>query len=93
MKRSGIHRVFLAVASMFAFSTPVGAQITSNQGDGVLNAPYRGTIDSLRECSMDVGYGEVQSHVEPSTSGSRASGTAACCGCMKGWTPRIPRST
>ena len=65
MKRSNIHRIFLAVASAFAFSTPVGAQITSNEGDGVLNAPYRGTIDSLRECSAGVGYGEVKSHVEP----------------------------
>ena len=45
------------------------AQITANEGDGVLNAPYRGTIDSLRECSMDIGYGEVQSHVEPIVSG------------------------
>jgi RHS repeat-associated protein len=41
------------------------AQITMNEGDGVLNAPYRGTITSLRECSADVGYGEVRSHVEP----------------------------
>ncbi len=65
MKRSTIHRVFLAVGSVFAFSTPVSAQITSNEGDGVLNAPYRGTIDSLRECSEGVGYGEVKTHIEP----------------------------
>ncbi len=42
------------------------AQITMNEGDGVLNAPYRGTIDSLRECSADIAYGEVKSQVEPS---------------------------
>ncbi len=65
MKRSNIHRVFLPVASAFAFSTPVSAQITSNEGDGVLNAPYRGTVDSLRECSAGVGYGEVKTHIEP----------------------------
>ena len=69
MKRPTIHRVLLGLASAFAFSTPVSAQITSNEGDGVLNAPYRGTIDSLRECSMDIGYGEVQSHVEPFVTG------------------------
>ena len=45
------------------------AQITANAGDGVLNAPYRGTINALRECSMDVGYGEVRSHVQPIVSG------------------------
>jgi len=44
---------------------PAGAQITDNLGDGVLNAPYRGTIDSLRECTMDIGYGEVMTHLEP----------------------------
>ena len=65
MKRSNFHRVLLAVASVLSISIPVFAQITSNEGDGVLNAPYRGTINSLRECSAGVGYGEVRSHVEP----------------------------
>lgn len=46
-------------------ATSVNAQITGYGGDGILNAPYRGTITSLREMSMDVGYGEVQSRVEP----------------------------
>jgi len=69
MKRSNIHEVCLLIVSALALSTPVAAQITSNEGDGVLNAPYRGTIDSLRECSMDIGYGEVQSHVEPFVTG------------------------
>ena len=69
MKRPTMHRLVLGVASAFALSTPVGAQITSNEGDGVLNAPYRGTVNSLRECSADVGYGEMRSHVEPSVSG------------------------
>ncbi|MCP4592425.1 MAG: RHS repeat protein, partial [bacterium] len=40
------------------------AQITSFEGDGVLNAPYHGTIDSLRACTPNVGSGEVKSHVE-----------------------------
>ncbi|HEY3241712.1 MAG TPA: hypothetical protein VGM03_00030, partial [Phycisphaerae bacterium] len=43
----------------------VRAQIITTSGDGVLNAPYRGTIDSLRECSADLAYGEVQPWVEP----------------------------
>jgi len=41
------------------------AQIVENGGDDVLNAPYCGTIDSLREGTFDVGYGEVRSFVEP----------------------------
>lgn len=51
--------------ALFTSCPAVFAQITTNEGDGVLNAPYRGTIDSLRECCADIAYGEVMSHMEP----------------------------
>ncbi len=54
---------------MFFLSLPAWGQITSNQGDGVLNAPYRGTVNALRELCADVPYGEVQTHCEPLVSG------------------------
>lgn len=41
------------------------AQISDNVGDGVLNAPYRGTITSLRELCAEIPYGEVKTHCEP----------------------------
>ncbi len=56
---------FAVAAGLALVPCAVHAQITSNEGDGILNAPYRGTIDSLRDCTMDLGYGEVKSHVEP----------------------------
>jgi|GEM_PF-2155711 len=65
MKRLSVCKVFLAAVSPLIFSTHGSAQITSNEGDGVLNSPYRGTINSLRECTADIGYGEVLTHVEP----------------------------
>lgn len=40
-------------------------QITSNQGDGVLNAPYRGTISSLRVISDNLPCGETRTYCEP----------------------------
>jgi len=69
MKRSA---AFIVGSSFLIASGLVGtgfAQITANEGDGVLNAPYRGTITSLRECSVDIAYGEVKNHVEPTSSG------------------------
>jgi len=71
MKTARIHGIVAALIGLglIVSGGVASAQITSNEGDGVLNAPYRGTIDSLRECSMDVGYGEVKSHVEPTSSG------------------------
>lgn len=76
MKHSTIRNTCIAAFATFVSLAPAWAQITSNEGDGVLNAPYRGTIDSLRECSEGVSYGEVQSHVEPTSSGvSITSGT------------------
>ncbi len=65
MKRSKVRIAWLVLMGAFSPSDVAFAQITMNEGDGVLNAPYRGTIDSLRECSADVGYGEVKSQVEP----------------------------
>ena len=63
------HRLWtrpLAVTlALLAAVPPVGAQITSNAGDGVLHAPYCGTVTSLREATMPVGYGEVMNHTEP----------------------------
>ncbi|NLX12295.1 MAG: hypothetical protein GXY44_01395 [Phycisphaerales bacterium] len=58
----------IVVLSILAAFVPAGfGQITSYGGDGVLNAPYRGTITSLREATMAVGYGESESRVEPQT--------------------------
>ncbi len=39
-------------------------------GDRVLNAPYRGTVSSLREATADIPFGEVRTHVEPITNSS-----------------------
>ncbi|MHC4670837.1 MAG: hypothetical protein ACYTBZ_00005, partial [Planctomycetota bacterium] len=51
---------------MIAVTTSIAnAQIVSSSGDGVLNAPYRGTINSIREATMDIGYGEVRTWSEP----------------------------
>src|SRR3990172_10725912 len=69
MKTARRHFVGVALLGLVGFGTTAYSQITANEGDGVLNAPYRGTIDSLRECSADIGYGEVKSHVEPTSSG------------------------
>ncbi len=59
-----IIRVMAACFVVVAVS-PTAAQIGSNAGDGRLNATYRGTINSLRQATMDVGYGETINHVEP----------------------------
>ncbi|MCK4660487.1 MAG: hypothetical protein KAV82_13275 [Phycisphaerae bacterium] len=56
-------KVVFGVA-LWAVATAANAQIMSNEGDGMLNAPYRGTINSLRVCTMAVGFGEVKTHVE-----------------------------
>ena len=45
-------------------------QIVDFMPDKVLSAPYRGTINSLREATLDMGYGEVRTLVEPHLSGS-----------------------
>lgn len=66
MKTTRRQLLWAATLGVVGFGGTVYSQITANQGDGVLNAPYRGTIDSLRECSADIAYGEVQSLVEPS---------------------------
>ncbi|HNU46523.1 MAG TPA: hypothetical protein PKH26_14650, partial [Phycisphaerae bacterium] len=58
-------RVALPALWLLVVASSGWAQITSNEGDGVLNAPYRGTIEPLRAACMDIPYGEVQSHVEP----------------------------
>ena len=58
--------IVLTILAVCATSAP--AQVTSLEGDGVLNAPYRGTITSLREASMGIPYGEVMSHIEPRVS-------------------------
>ncbi len=59
-------KLCVAVVSILGvFVSASLGQISAYGGDGILNAPYRGTINSLREMSMDVGYGEVQSRVEP----------------------------
>lgn len=63
------------LAFALAGSTAAVAQITSNAGDGVLNAPYRGTITSLREICADIPYGEVETHCEPATNITITSGT------------------
>ncbi|MFH0981624.1 MAG: hypothetical protein V2A79_08810, partial [Planctomycetota bacterium] len=55
----------LAIVLVGLMCAAAQAQISFLAGDGVLNAPYRGTINSLREATMDVAYGEVKSHVEP----------------------------
>ena len=65
MNSRPLSRIMLSVAIVAWPFGAASAQITSNTGDGVLNAPYRGTINSLREGSSDVPYGEVQSWVEP----------------------------
>ncbi|MBK9121340.1 MAG: RES domain-containing protein [Phycisphaerales bacterium] len=59
-------RAYLAALlfSLLAIGYSAKAQIHGVEGDDVLNAPYRGTIDSLREATMDIGYGEVISHIE-----------------------------
>ncbi|MEP0842619.1 MAG: RHS repeat protein, partial [Phycisphaerae bacterium] len=60
------HVVALAMLALFV---PAGlGQIRDLNGDGVLNAPYRGTITSLREATMDLPFGEVMSQTEPRTS-------------------------
>ncbi|UCG86750.1 MAG: hypothetical protein JSW71_23120, partial [Gemmatimonadota bacterium] len=56
---------FWAALFVATVSTGARAQITSNEGDGVLNAPYRGTVTSLRELCQDIPYGEVKTHCEP----------------------------
>jgi len=67
MKTPGLKGGAMRFAAALLVFLPQAAfsQITDDAGDGVLNAPYRGTIDSLREATMDIGYGEVQTHVEP----------------------------
>ncbi|HEX9658650.1 MAG TPA: hypothetical protein VGA18_00055, partial [Rhodothermales bacterium] len=65
MKRHKVLIAWFVGLGIVSTLSVADAQITANEGDGVLNAPYRGTIDSLRECSADIGYGEVKSHVEP----------------------------
>ena len=87
---------------------PAPAQIVENGGDNVLNAAYRGTINSLREGTFDVGYGEVRSFVEPVGSATLDAGypirvwhdpvganrgTAAFCDCSTGWTHPGRKST
>ena len=68
--RSGAFTAWMIVlTALTVCAGTVSAQVTSYEGDGVLNAPYRGTVTSLREASMDIPYGEVMSHVEPRVSG------------------------
>ena len=69
MKRTTRYPVTLIGITLGVLAAGAKAQINSNGGDGVLNAPYRGTINSLRECTMDIGYGEVRNHVEPDGTG------------------------
>src|SRR5688572_15923352 len=69
MKLGNIHRNFITLVAVTACASAARAQITTNAKDGVLNAPYRGTINSLREATMDIGYGEVMNHAEPRSSG------------------------
>lgn len=64
MKRTGIAMALGLTAFTTGASTGF-AQIASFSGDGVLNAPYRGTITSLREACMDMPYGEVMTWIEP----------------------------
>jgi RHS repeat-associated protein len=58
-------RIALSAVILWGLAGSVRGQITSNAGDGVLNAPYRGTITSLREACEDIPYGEVKTHCEP----------------------------
>ena len=60
---------YILVAALVSLSgTVTEGQVTSNEGDHVLNAPYRGTITSLRTLCEDLAYGEVQTHCEPLSS-------------------------
>jgi RHS repeat-associated protein len=72
-------------------SAPCWGQITSLAGDGVLNAPYRGTIDSLREATMDVAYGEVKTHVEPSGGSLQITGANVTLWAVGGWDRSVLR--
>jgi hypothetical protein len=74
MARSRFCAGFLSVTLALLASTASG-QITTTAGDGVLNAPYRGTIDSLRNACEAISYGEVRSFVEPSGSSSSINST------------------
>lgn len=56
--------IFAITSSNASFSA---AQITDHGVDDVLNAPYRGPIESLRLRHSNIGFGEVQPHVEPLT--------------------------
>ena len=67
MKTMRMQRIGFGFVILLALATSTRGQITSNAGDGVLNAPYRGTITSLREASQSIAYGEVRAHCEPFT--------------------------
>jgi RHS repeat-associated protein len=61
--------ISLIAIAVFCLVPPTFGQITSLEGDDVLHAPYHGTITSLRECTNDIGYGEILNHVEPRLGG------------------------
>ncbi|MBN1491421.1 MAG: RHS repeat protein, partial [Phycisphaerae bacterium] len=65
MRISNVCARWLMLATLLGTAATANAQISGFEGDGVLNAPYRGTITSLREATMDIPYGEVMNHVEP----------------------------
>lgn len=54
--------IFIVVSTIITCSH---AQITSLESDDILNAPYRGTITTLRESCKMMPYGEVRNHIEP----------------------------
>jgi hypothetical protein len=60
--------ITLGVLAMIAMAATLRAQISMSfedaQADSVLNAPYRGTVNSLREASLDLPYGEVRTWIE-----------------------------
>jgi hypothetical protein len=60
------HAITSTLLALYLCQTTVG-QIFSIRGNDILNAPYRGTIDSLRQATMDIGYGEVGTFVEPTS--------------------------
>jgi len=67
MKSARTRMVSAGLACVVGAAGPAFAQITTNEGDGVLNAPYRGTITSLREACEDIPFGEVRTWIEPIT--------------------------
>ena len=81
----------LAIVFVGLVCAAAHGQITSLAGDGVLNAPYRGTIDSLREATMDMAYGEVKTHVEPSGGSLQITGATVTLWAVGGWDRSVLR--